>query len=109
MMEDAVKSHWFCKPWKFFMRTLGDMEKLLTGSVLRILASMPSSLLPQVFFVGLVEYHCYTRKRSMLPELRVSSSLGFKCACSMDFCLCNIWAEPAQLKLAYIGNAHNGG
>lgn len=40
------------------MRTLGGMENLLTGSILLILASLRSSLLPEVFFVGLVEYHC---------------------------------------------------
>lgn len=46
MSEDAVKIHWFCKPWKFDENTGGDMEKLLTGSVLHILASLPLSLLP---------------------------------------------------------------
>ncbi|KAL5651584.1 hypothetical protein ACJX0J_037042, partial [Zea mays] len=33
--------------------TLGGMENLLTGSILLILASLRSSLLPEVFFVGL--------------------------------------------------------
>ncbi|KAG0514290.1 hypothetical protein BDA96_10G178000 [Sorghum bicolor] len=49
------------------------MEKLLTGSVLCILA-----LSFLCWIGGIPLQHCCTRKQSMLPELHVSISFSFK-------------------------------
>jgi hypothetical protein len=92
MREDAVSSHWFCKPWKVFDENTGRYGKIAHRKCSVYLGPKLSLL----DWWNTMQ-HCCTRKQSMLPELHVSISFSFKYAYSMDFCLCNMWAERTQL------------